>query len=234
MTACMPFSRIVPLALAASVFLTACPKPPALTGTNQTFVTSGSADDGDDQTTGPPVPYVDPIRSATDGQAVAVSDPQSFRSLGGNVTAQTGAQPVRVSSSISTNKVTSTFVVTRAVTLKFQIVSSASANLNSGSGGYLVAARVLDNAGQFVPGTDFQTRFDFAQNPNGRIDVSQDRRQFTQIANGDPIQSTDKGPAIAFTLQPGTYTLQFELNIDARADTRAEIRASAMVDLVIP
>lgn len=90
-TTYMPFRLIVPLVLVVSLFFTGCTRPPALTGTNQVFVTSGSADDdADDQTTSPAVPYVDPNRSATDGQAVAVSDSQSFRSLRGNVTAKTG------------------------------------------------------------------------------------------------------------------------------------------------
>src|SRR5688572_26274321 len=105
-----PFSRIVMFLFVASLFLAGCGQLPKLTGTNQVFVTSGSADDGDDATNGPAMIYVNPNRTATDGQAKAVSDPKDFKSLEGNVIAQTGPQPIRISAVISTNKVTSSFV----------------------------------------------------------------------------------------------------------------------------
>ena len=64
--------------------------------------------------------------------------------------------------------------------------------------------------------------------------MTQDGQQITQVADSDLFQSDDKGPANAFTLQPGDYTLQFELNIDGQADTRSEIQVSATTDLVVP
>ena len=198
--------------LVASLFFIGCKDtPPALTGTNETFTTSGKADDGDHQTTPPAfgVRYNNPARTAADGPASAVSDPENFKSLGGSIVGQAGPQATRISEVFSYNKVTSTFVVTKAISLKFEITSSASSTLNSGSGGYRVDASILDNSGQ--PVARFKTRFDFTENANGKNDVAQNNVQFTQVDDGDPFQSTDRGPITAFALQPGTYTLQFEL-----------------------
>jgi hypothetical protein len=229
-------NRIALLLLIIPLFLIRCKDDlPALTGTNETFITGGRADDGDDQTTPPAfgVRYINPARTASDGPAKAVSDPQNFKSLRGGVIAQPGSQPVRMSTVTSFNTVTSTFVVRRAARLKFEITSSASATLNSGSAGYLVAARVKDNAGQNVAASNFQARFDFTENANGKNDVAQNNVQFTQVADGDPIQSTDR-IRTAFTLQPGTYTLEFDLKIEAEADTKAELTVSSSVELIGP
>lgn len=220
---------ILPLLIATLIGVTGCGKP-NFTGANQAFVTSGSADDGDDQTTGPAKTYTNPARTIADGLAVATSAPQSYRSLRGEVTAQTGAQPTRISTALATNKATSTFVVTKPVTFKFELSTTASATLNSGEGGYLVAARILDAQGVYVPNSDFQTRYDFKENATGGIDVSQDGQLFTQIANGGVISPIDTGPQAAIQLPAGTYTLMFELNIDAKADTSASLRVSGTVD----
>src|SRR5688572_11054719 len=79
--------RIALFLFVATVFLPGCKDgPPVLTGAGETFTTSGRADDGDDQTTPPPggVSYTSPGRTASDGPAKAVSDPQSYRSLRGS------------------------------------------------------------------------------------------------------------------------------------------------------
>jgi len=207
------------------------PPKPAITGTGQTFVTNGNVDDGD-PATGPPLPYVNPARTATDGQTVAISDPQSFRSLGGNVNVQTGPNPVRTATADANNTVTSTFVVQNLVNCQFRISSTGSATLNTGIGGFLAKATILNAAGAGVPGATFQIRYDFKENPNGQLDVSQNGQQFAQIANGGNISPIDTGPAAAFALPPGNYTLEFKLTIDGKADTSAVIKTIATVDLV--
>jgi hypothetical protein len=86
--------------------------------------------------------------------------------------------------------------------------------------------------------------YDFKENLNGKNDVAQDGRQFTQVAESDPIQSADTVPSPAFTLQPGNYTLLFQLDIEASTDgqiqieiqgvPKVELRVSASVDLIAP
>ena len=205
---------------------------PRLTGTNERFVTSGQADDGDDKNTGPRELYIDPKRSAADGKTIAVSDPQNFRTLRGVVAAEAGPKPARASRAVATNKATSTFSVEAATTCRFRISSTASASLRNGSGSYRVVARVLDQRGKYVNGTDFQTRYAFKKNANGKIDAAQDGNNIAQIENGKFISPSDTGPRMAFTLQPGTYTLLFELNIDVTATGSAAVKVVAMVDLI--
>jgi hypothetical protein len=218
------------ISLSVAFFFQGCNKKPKLTGANEKFVTSGFADDGDD-TNGPGQHYVDPARSITEGSAEAKSDPKSYKSLNGKVLAATGNAPVRTSKANSTNKVTSTFVVKKTSTLQFILSSSASVSLSTGIGGYRAVARILDTANNYVTGTDYQVRYDFNvnRNDNTKIDVSQGGTQFTRIDNGKTISPTDTGPSNAFKLKPGKYTLLFELNIDAEADTKAEIKVSASV-----
>lgn len=113
-TAFIRFGGIIFLLFIATFFLPGCKdNPPVLTGTAETFTTNGNADDGDDQATPPPggVRYTNPARTASDGLAKAVSDPQSYRSLRGSVVAQLGPQASRFSSAQSLNSVLSTFVV---------------------------------------------------------------------------------------------------------------------------
>lgn len=240
------FHRIV-LLFAGTVFLSSCTKAlPVLTGSNEIFTTNGKADDGDDQTTPPAggAVYINPAIVAADGPALAVSNPKSFRTLGGSGIAQLGVQATRPSTIQSRNSVSSAFVVGKAVTLKLRIESSAAVTLEKGMASYIVRAVILDKQGQPIIGSFFQTNFDFKENANGENDVSQNGGQFAQVADGNPIQSTDTGPATAFTLQPDTYTLLFHLDIDALADSqipieiqsapKAEIKAIASVDLIVP
>lgn len=238
--------RIV-LLFATVFFLIGCKdEPPVLTGDNEIFITNGKADDGDDQTTPPAggVSYFDPAIIAADGLAIAVSNPKSFRTLGGSGIAQLGVQSTRPSAIRSGNSVSSTFVVKKAATLKFRIESSAAVTLEKGIASYIVSAVILDNKGQYIVESFFTTKFDFKENANGQNDASQNGVQFTQVADGNPIQSADTGPVPAFTLQPGDYTLLFKLDIDALADRqiaieiqgapKAEIKAIASVDLIVP
>lgn len=62
------FYRCALTLIAASLILISCNDTPAVKGDNETFITSGTADDGDDQTTGPAASYINPDRTATDGQ----------------------------------------------------------------------------------------------------------------------------------------------------------------------
>jgi hypothetical protein len=246
-TGFIPSYRIALFLFAATFFLPGCKdEPPTLNGANETFTTSGTADDGDDVTTPPPggASYVNPARTASDGPAKAVSDTGSYRALNGSATAQIGVQANRPSSAQSLNSVSSTFVVTKAVTLKFRIESTAVTVLEKGIANYGVRAVILDNARQTIVASFFRKRYDFKENLNGKNDVAEDGRQFTQVADGDFFNPADIGPSTAFTLQPGNYTLLFQLDIAASADRqiqieiqgvpKAEIRVSATVDLIVP
>jgi hypothetical protein len=240
------FHRVVFLFAVTAMLISCKEELPVLTGNNEMFTTNGNADDGDDQATPPAggASYINPAIIATDGPATAVSNPKSFRTLGGSGLAQPGVQSTRPSAIRSRNSVSSTFVVNKAVTLKYKIESSAAVTLEKGIASYIVRAIIMDNKGQPVTGSRFTTNFDFKENTNGQNDVDQNGVQFTQVVDGNPIQSTDTGPVPAFTLQPGSYTLMFYLDIDALADRqipieitgirKAEIKAIASLDLIVP
>jgi hypothetical protein len=140
--------------------------------------------------------------------------------------------------------VSSTFLVQKAVTLKFRIESTATVVLEKGIANYQVRGVILDNARQTIIGSLFRKRFDFKEKQNGKNDVSQDGQRFAEVADNDPISSTNDGPTTAFTLQPGNYTLLFQVDIYASADRqiateiqgipKAEIKVSTSVELIVP
>lgn len=230
-------SRLGPIALVVllSLLLGACGKA-ELKGDNETFMTSGTANDSD-PTNGAAVVYTNPARTGADGATSATSDPKSFRQLGGHVIARPGPNAPAGSSAAATatNKVTSTFNVRKQDTYQYDITTTLTAALNRGAGKVHVVARVLDQNNAMVQGSDYQLVYTLVDKGNGQLGITINNPPEILVANpANGWQDGNRvGPAQAFTLNPGQYTMQFEVNFEATApiDGSADVKGIASVDL---
>ena len=204
-------------------------------GANTAFQTNGSTDDGDDAN-GNATRYP-PTRTSSDNLTTATSTPTTYRDLAVDVHAEPGANPTRTAIAFGNTKATSTFTVATRTTCRLFVSSEATATLDSGLADYLVVARVRSapatpgQAGPPVSGSDTQVRYAFSQTPTNpaTLDIQRSGLANGTVANGGTAQQADS--SATFTLPPGTYTLEFEITANGTADTRADLRAKAEVDL---
>ncbi len=196
--------------------------------------TSGTCDDGDNSNDAGQVKvYNDPARSGVDNATWAVSGPVSFKEISSNAAAQVGTHAEPPADAFPKSKVTSQFKVTKTETIQYVISTSVTARLINGNGHVQVVARILDASGRFVPNTDFQFVYTFdtnQANPAKGIDVSMGNQLKDTIGNPDSYSNSETGPPVAFTLNPGTYTFLFEMNVDATARGSAALYAHSSVD----
>ena len=200
-------------------------------GTGYKTETSGTCDDGDNSNDAKQTKvYNDPARSGVDNATRAFSAPASFKDIIDTAVVQVGTHADHIADAFPKSKVTSQFKVTRTETLQYVISTSITASLTSGRGEVRVVARMLDDSGRFVPNSDFQIVYKVDPNQN-RINVSMNNLLKATIGNPDSYSGSETGPAAAFTLNPGTYTFLFELNVEAMAkDGSASLSAHSTVD----
>lgn len=216
------------------VGVTGCPGPPAQKpqlGGNQAFQLHGSTDDGDDGN-GPATRYGSPQNNSADAQTTAQSTPRTYRDVAATVRAKPGNNMTRLAVTLADTKATSTFTVTNQVTCRLNISSAGSVSLSSAVGDYLVVARVRPAAGGIVQGSDIQGKYEFSENNANPLIL--DIKRFGQpngtMANGGVMLRVDRSNA--FTLNPGNYTLEFEVTVNGRADTDGKLDVTAQVDML--
>ncbi|MCG8588404.1 MAG: hypothetical protein MJE66_03865 [Proteobacteria bacterium] len=210
------------------------PPPPAAKpalGGNTAFQTHGSTDDGDDGN-GAATRYQTPARQSADAQTTATSAPNTYRDVAARVQATPGPNPTRLAITLANSKATSTFAVAQAIRCRLVVSSAGSVSLTSGVGDYLVVARVRTAAGPPVQGADIQGQYAFAENnANPRqLDIKRWGQPDGVMANGGVVLRVDRSNV--FLLQPGNYTLEFELTTNGKADTNAALDIQAQVDLL--
>jgi len=228
---------LVVVVLLTTVFSCTPPKTEIRLGCdNQKFVTSGSADDAD-ATNGPGGTYTDPTRTKTDAGTTAKSDPKTCRQLAGEVVAAPGAKAAAGSNAAAsaTNKATSTFTVSAGGSYQYNLTTTISAALNRGSGKVQVVVRILDEKNKLVPGSDFEVVFQIKDKGNNKIGITAGNEAEVVLDNPTKgwLDNDRVGPAKAFGLNGGKYTLQFEVNFEALAPTdgKAVITGNSAVDL---
>ncbi len=122
------------------------------------------------------------------------------------------------------------FVVNQQTNYIWKVESIGTVKLDSGVGEYFFAVRVLGANGNFVPGTDFQVRYSFEEDPGNprKLKVTKNGVWFKTINNGQSLKETERGRVAAgFQLDAGNYTLSMELYVEARADNLADFRVTA-------
>ncbi len=237
----------------ALFLLVGCPPPPQkpnLTGNNAQYGMDGYADDTD-QNTGPaddythpqppstspwgPIPAQLPL-TASDGESFANSNSTTFTMLSGKVIAKPGNNTNGTPNARSLNKVKSDFVVTNQVNCQFEIRSSIEATINSANPDevrHFVMATIFDANNGVV--ASYQVHYKYKEDGNdpSKINIHRGSTQIAQIADGGTWATNprDVGPVQPFVLTPGNYTLQFELNVFAQADTEAHLEVIANVNL---
>ncbi len=207
-------------------------------GANEAFQVHGSTDDKDNGN-GPATNYRSTTTaSSSDQLTTATSTPTTYRDIAVDVHAEPGANPTDLAIAFGNTKATSTFTVAADTTCRLVVQSAATVALDSGLADYLVVARIRSapatpgQTGPPVQGSDTQAKYEFAQ--NGATPTTLDIKRWGQadgtMPSGDTIQRADTSGT--FMLTPGTYTLEFEITANGTADTSADLKANAQVDLL--
>jgi hypothetical protein len=202
----------------------------------------GSADDGD--AAGPPASYgpVNRIGQCNDGPSASNSVPASALVL--SVTAQAVSGNNATANATANAKASSKASLTityswverflalfgRKQRLAASVDFACLADINNGPNRATFAVFITGGPGGVAPIPVYQVTYDFIPVPGQQIlDVNKNSRRAFGILN--PDQLVDADPGLTVPIDPGTYTLQFEVNAQCTADGRVVLSPVGILKL---
>lgn len=202
----------------------------------------GSADDGD--AAGPPSSYgpVNRIGQCNDGPSASIGVPASALVLSATAQAVSGnnatvsATANAKASSRASLTITYSWVerflalLGRKQRLAASVDFMCLADVNTGPNRATFAVFITGGPGGVAPIPVYQATYDFIPVPGQQIlDVNKNGRRAFGIVN--PDQLVDSDPGLTVRIDPGTYTLQFEVNAQCTADGRVVLSPVGILKL---
>lgn len=202
----------------------------------------GSADDGD--AAAPPCSYgpVNRIGQCNDGPAASTSSPTSALALSATARAVSGNNATTIATANAKASSRASLTITyswgerflalfgRKQLLAASVDFTCLADINSGPNRATFAVLITRGLPGVAPILVYQATYDFIPVPGQQIlDVNKNGSRAFGILN--PDQLVDPDPGLTVPIDPGTYTLQFEVNAQCSTDGRVVLIPAATLKL---